>query len=145
MTQLGPDVNYIPRRRKHVYILVAGVRLSADVLGSLSPAPDACSPIRIRQSGRMVGPPIIVSSILLVTTADAGRRVETLFWRSSLARSKSGQRLVRHTFLVTTADPSCIQEGVCSKTIDRYRSVRSICWMPGGEGKPPMFSQRYTS
>lgn len=25
------------------------------------------------------------------------------------------------------------EEGVCSKTIDRYRSVQSICWMPGGE------------
>ncbi|KAI0296480.1 hypothetical protein BC826DRAFT_1005402 [Russula brevipes] len=25
------------------------------------------------------------------------------------------------------------EAGVCSKTIDRYRSVQSICWMPGGE------------
>ncbi|KAI0262535.1 WD40 repeat-like protein [Gloeopeniophorella convolvens] len=25
------------------------------------------------------------------------------------------------------------EAGVCSKTIDRYRSVQSICWLPGGE------------
>jgi hypothetical protein len=96
MTQLGPYVYYIPSRCKHVSILVAGVRLTPYLIGSLYPAPDARSPLRIRQSSRMVRPPIIVSSILLVTSADAGRRVETLFWRSLLARSKSGQRLVRH-------------------------------------------------
>ena len=49
------------------------------------------------------------------------------------------------TFLVTSADLACIQAGVCSRTIDRYRSVQSMCWMPGGEGKPPRFSPRYTA
>jgi hypothetical protein len=128
-----------------VSILVAGVRLTRYLIGSLYPAPDARSPLRIRQSSRMVGPLIIVSSILLVTSANAGRRVETLFWRSLLARSKSGQRSVRHYIPRYDLRHFCIQEGVCSKTIDRYRSVQSICWMPGGEGKPPMFSQRYSS
>lgn len=44
------------------------------------------------------------------------------------------------TSLVTSADLSCVQAGVCSKTNDRYRSVQSICWMPGGEGKLPNYS-----
>jgi hypothetical protein len=96
MTQLGPYVCYIPSRRKHVSILVADVRLTSYLTGSLYPAPDARPPLGIRQSSRMVGPPIIVFSILLVTSADVGRRVEILFWRSLLARSKSGQRLVRY-------------------------------------------------
>lgn len=76
-------------------ILVAGVRLIPYLIGPLYPAPDARSPHRIRQSSRMVGP-IIVFSMLLVTGADAGRRAETLFWPSLLARSKSGQRLVQN-------------------------------------------------
>jgi hypothetical protein len=79
MMQLGPYVYYIPSRRKHVFILVASVRLNPYLIGSLYPAPGARSPLRIRQSSRMVGPLVIVSSILLVTSADAGRRVETLF------------------------------------------------------------------
>ena len=60
-------------------VLMAGVRLNPYLIGPFHPAPDARSPLRIRQSSRMVGPPIIVSSILLFTSVGAGRRVETLF------------------------------------------------------------------
>lgn len=79
MTQLGPYVYHISSRRKHVFILEASVRLKLHLIGSLYAAPGARSPLRVCQSSRMVGPLIIVSSMLLFTSADAGRRVEALF------------------------------------------------------------------
>ena len=67
-------------------IPVAGVRLNPYLIGSLYPAPDACPPLRIHQSSRMVGPPIFVSSILLVTScgcrSPSGKLVLTKLTRS---------------------------------------------------------------
>ncbi len=60
MTQLGPHVDYIPNGGKRVSSLEADGLLTPYLIGSPYPAPGACSPFWIRQSSRMVGPPVTV-------------------------------------------------------------------------------------
>lgn len=62
---MGPHVHYIPNRGKHVSILEAGVWQILGLIGSFYPPSDACSPLRIRQSSHMVGPPITVFCIVV--------------------------------------------------------------------------------
>ncbi|KAH9073045.1 hypothetical protein EDB83DRAFT_2313141 [Lactarius deliciosus] len=61
---------------------------------------------------------------------------------SQVAWSPSGKLVLTK---LTRSIKVWTEAGVCSKTIDRYRPVQSICWLPGGEGKPPNFSLQVTS
>ncbi|KAI0064262.1 WD40 repeat-like protein [Artomyces pyxidatus] len=49
---------------------------------------------------------------------------------SQVAWSPSGGKLLTK---LTRAVKVWTEAGVCTKTIDRHRSVQSICWLPGGE------------
>ncbi|KAI0250714.1 WD40-repeat-containing domain protein [Lactifluus subvellereus] len=49
---------------------------------------------------------------------------------SQVAWSPSGNLILTK---LTRSIKVWTEAGVCSKTIDRHRSVQSICWMPGGE------------